>query len=206
MTFDQLTNGCFHLRMRAKRTALAVALGLAASVVAGSAEAKKWKDVTPGKTNKAEVIKRFGEPTKRLPKAGKETLSYLDDEAISGSQEAQFVAGKDGTIEQIIVFPTATLEKSEVESTFGPECAAQPGPPPAPGAKPVVCYTRKLNEEELRTYFWYQRLGLVVFFGKDGKSVQSLLYIPQNAGLDGQPVEAPPAKGAKPSAALNDEP
>ncbi len=138
--------------------------------VAVPALAKSWNGITPGVSTKAEVIKKFGEPTKtQVPEKGKELLGYIGEQAIKGTTQTQITVGTNGVVEQIVVFPATQIDKSTVEETFGPACNA------AGGATASGCYVRKLTDD-YRTYFWYKRLGFVVFFTEDGKTVYSFMY------------------------------
>ena len=155
-------------------------LGLVMALVAipALAQARAWKNVSPGNTPIAEVTRRFGEPTTQL-KRGKQTVyAYEQDEAIAGTSQAQFIVGPSGTVEQIAVFPAAVIEKAAIEATYGPDCAQKPG---------GNCFIRKVSDESFKTYYWYASAGLVVFFTKDGKSVESFLYVkPERQQASGQ--------------------
>lgn len=141
--------------------------------------AKAWRNVNPGSTKGVEVVKRFGEPTKRLARGDKQVLAYYDDEAIEGSKQAEFMVGTDGKVEQIAVFPAAAVEKAAIADTFGPSCSDKQQP---------NCFVQKVSEDDLKPYLWYENLGLVVFLNADGKTVQSFLYV-----KPGPPKQAKPA-------------
>ncbi len=138
-----------------------------------SAEAKAWHGLTPGQSSGPDVVKKFGEPTRKIKQGGgKEMFAYADDEAIQGTHQAEFTINAQNIVEQIAVFPAAPVDKSAIESTYGPECT-----PRLTGA----CYVRKVSEDDYSTYFWYRAVGLVVFFKSDGTTVQSFLYVVPNA-------------------------
>jgi hypothetical protein len=143
-----------------------------------SAQAKSWRGVGPGTTLGAEVVKRFGEPTKRLRQGKKQVLAYEGDEAIEGAAQAQFFIGEDGKVEQIAIFPANRVERASLAETFGPDCAAKQVP---------NCYVQKVSDDDFKTYFFYTNPGLVIFLTADGKAVQSLLYVKP------APRAAPPA-------------
>ncbi len=155
---------------------------LLALAVAVPARAKPWNGITPGASTKAEVLAKFGEPTKKVDQAdGKKLWAYTGDQAIKGSRQAQFILTAEGHVEQIVVFPAVAIDKPTVEESFGPPCT-----PPGGAAAPVPvsaanCYVRQLADD-YRTYFWYKRLGVVIFFTEDGKSVYSILYQAPGAG------------------------
>ncbi len=133
------------------------------------AQAKAWMGITPAESSREDVFKRFGEPTKKVAQAdGKEILAYVGEHAIKGTAQAQFIIAS-GKVEQIVVFPASTLDITEIEDSFGRSCATEK---PGSGAP---CYHKQLTDD-FRTYFWYKRSGLVVFFNEDKKTVQSLIY------------------------------
>jgi hypothetical protein len=133
--------------------------------------AKPWKGITPGASTRADVLQTFGEPTKKVKTGDKEVLAYLGEHAISGTTQAQFTVLSNGKVEQIVVFPATTLEITEIEDTYGGSCAAAE----KAGKQVAACYSKMLNDE-FRAFFWYKRLGLVVFFGDDKKTVQSITF------------------------------
>lgn len=143
-------------------------VALAVTLLPALAQAKAWRNVNPGATRAAEVVKRFGEPTKRLQRGGKQVLAYVDDEAIDGTKQAEFIVDEQGRVEQIAIFPASVVDKPAIADTYGPACSEKPGP---------NCYVKKLSEDDLKPYFWYEQLGLVVFFNADGNTVQSFLYV-----------------------------
>ncbi len=146
-----------------------VAFVVAASMlVASVATAKGWNGLTPGVSTKDEVISKFGEPSKTVTDNGKEKLGYLGERAIKGTTQVQIAIGAKGIVEEIVVFPATQIDRSTVEETFGPPCSAS-------GGAVANCYVKKLTDE-YRTYFWYKRLGFVVFLTEDGKSVYSFIY------------------------------
>jgi hypothetical protein len=149
-----------------------VSLVIALVLVPLAAQAKSWRNVKPGETSKAEVLKRFGDPTTELAEGKKTVLAYEGDEAIEGTKQAQFIIGADGKVEQIAIFPATVVEKASVASTFGPSCAEKEQP---------NCYVQKVSDDDFKTYFWYEQLGLVVFFDAAGKNVASFLYVKPGA-------------------------
>jgi hypothetical protein len=159
-----------------------------ALVIPGVVQAKPWKGIVPEKSTRAEVVKKYGDPSKTLKRGENEMLSYSGDEALPGSRETEFVVNPAGTVEQIAVFPAGPVERATVEEMYGTDCVL------APAGKP--CFIRKLNEDDLRTYFWYQRLGLVVFFEQDGHLVQSFLYVKPEAQ---EAVQVSPWTGKSPA-------
>jgi hypothetical protein len=152
-----------------------------------AAQAKSWKNVVPGQTPGAQVLKRFGEPTTRLAEGQKQVLAYEGDEAIAGTKQAQFIVGPDGKVEQIAVFPATVIEKAAIADTFGPDCSQKQAP---------NCYVQKVNDDDFKTYYWYENLGLVIFFDADGKTVGSLLYVkPGPAKSAASATKSAPAPG-----------
>ena len=143
-------------------------LAAAAFLVPLSAQAKSWKNVVPGKTPGSQVVKRFGEPTTRLSQGSAQVLAYENDEAIPGTKQAQFFIDASGRVEKIAIFPATVIEKAAVAQTFGPDCTQKQAP---------NCFVQKINDDDFKTYYWYENLGLVIFFNADGKTVGSLLYV-----------------------------
>jgi hypothetical protein len=133
--------------------------------------ARPWNGIEPGVTSREEVLKRFGPPSKTLSVDGHPVLAYTGPSAIKGTAQAQFrVDPTTGTVERIDVFPGPVVDRDTVESTYGPSCAA--GAVPANGG---ICFQKKLTED-FRTYYFYPRLGLAVFFDEDGDKVQSFVF------------------------------
>ena len=144
-----------------------------------AAQARSWRNVTPGTTPAADVTKRFGEPTKRLKQGAKKILAYEGDETIDGTKQAQFTIAEDGKVETIAIFPATVIERTALADTYGPECKEKQVP---------NCYVQKVSDDDFKTYFWYAKLGLVVFLSNDGKTVQSLLYVkPEKTEQKAQP-------------------
>jgi hypothetical protein len=121
-----------------------LALGPAAAV------AKGWQGVTPGHSTETEVAARFGPPSTQGKLNGRQTLVYKGDQAIVGTRQAQFFARDDGVVAEIIVFPTAQLDRETVEGTYGHP-------------------TQKAFTEDFRTVWIFKGSGITVYFGKDGQ-------------------------------------
>jgi hypothetical protein len=147
--------------------AIAVAAVLLAAASAG---AKSWQGVEPGQTKKAELLEKFGEPSRVMTSEGKELIGYLDQKAIKGTKQVQFtVDPATQHVERIVVFPGPLIDKESVENTYGPLCPAGKVP------SSLICYQKKITDD-FRTYFFYPRLGLAVFLNEDGKTVQSFIF------------------------------
>lgn len=131
------------------------------------AHAKAWNGITPNETKKADVVAKFGEPSKVVKQGDKEVLAYLGKKAIAGTSQAQFTLTPAGVVEQISVFPATRPELSEVEETYGKSCEATKAAEP--------CYAKKLLDD-FKTVFVYKKLGLMVFFGEDKKTVHSMVF------------------------------
>jgi hypothetical protein len=142
---------------------------LALLLLATPAAAKPWQGIDPGVSNRDQIIEKFGEPSRVVSNDGKEVIAYLGDKAIKGTTQVQFkldVATK--LVERIDVFPGPVIDKDAIENTYGLACP--PGKAPS-GA----CYVKKLTDD-FRTYFLYPKLGVVIFFNEDGKTVQSFTF------------------------------
>lgn len=138
------------------------------------AMAKPWQGVQAGVTRRAEVVKKFGEPSRVVTKDGKETLAYFQKQAIRGTSQAQFrVDSKTGVVERIDVFPGPVVDRDTVEATYGAQC----GTPAAAKDPTLPCYVKKLTDD-FRTYFMYASVGIAVFFNEDTKTVHSFIFQP----------------------------
>ncbi len=118
-------------------------------VLPGTAFARSWQGITPGQSNQADVVARFGEPSTKGKLEGRTALVYKGDQAISGTRQAQFLVTEDGRVAEINVFPASQLEKDAVLGTFGKD-------------------PQKTFTDDFRTVWLYRGIGVVVFFGKDG--------------------------------------
>ena len=133
--------------------------------------AKPWNGIEPGSSQRDEVLRRFGQPTKTVKQGDVEILAYLGKGAIKGTTQAQFkVDAKSGVVERIDVFPGPVIDKTAIENSYGHACPDGP-PPEAP------CYIKKVTDD-FRVYFHYARLGLAIFFNEDGKTVNSFTFEP----------------------------
>ena len=139
-------------------------------------QAKAWNGIDPGVSTRDEVVKRFGPPSKTLTVGGHEVLAYTGNSAIKGAAQAQFrIDPATGVVERIDVFPGPVVDRDTVESSYGPPCTAS-GAQNAPN-----CFQKKLTED-FRTYYFYPRLGMAVFFDEDGEKVQSFVFQPVKPG------------------------
>ncbi len=166
-----------------------------------SASARGWQGLTPGATSEADVVARFGQPSTQGRVGGRRALVYKDDQAISGTRQAQFYLRDDGTLGEIVLFPSSKLDRETVEGTYG-----------AP--------TRKAFTDDFRTVWIFRQSGITVYFGKDG-FVEAISFKDPAAaaGADthaagtgvAAPPRAPPARGpespreASPTAARGGE-
>jgi hypothetical protein len=145
----------------------------------GAAAAKAWQGITPGQSTRADVIARFGEPSTQGRHAGRAVLVYKGDQAISGTRQAQFFPREDGVILEVLVFPSATLERDAVEGTYGK------------GA-------HKSFTDEFQPAWLYKALGVTVFFGKDG-AVEAISFRPPEQPAAPAREASPPKAQAKPA-------
>lgn len=127
------------------------------SALALPASAAPWLGITPGTSTVAQVVAKFGEPAERLEKSGRTVLSYQGERAIKGTRQANFYFDAAGRVDEIHVFPASVVPADAVEGTYGKD------------------YVKRLTED-FRTYYWYGRLGLVVFLSEDAKKVYSFIY------------------------------
>jgi hypothetical protein len=137
--------------------------------LATTALAKPWNGIAPGDSSAEDVTSRFGDPSKTLTAGGKETLVYSGREAIQGTVQAQFKLGPEHVVERIDVYPAVVLRVEAIERAYGPACDATKSNEP--------CFVRKETPQK-HPYYVYSKLGLAVFFKDDGKTVQSLSFLP----------------------------
>jgi hypothetical protein len=141
-------------------------------LIASPAWARAWRGIDPGVSRRAEVVEKFGEPTKVATSDGVEILAYMGKQAVSGTRQVQFkLDPKTGVVQRIDVFPGPEIHRDAVEKSYGPACP--------PGPRPVSpCYlSQRTGTKQL--YFTYPRLGLAVFFNLDEKTVNSLVFRPK---------------------------
>lgn len=136
-----------------------------------AASARPWNGIDPGVDTRAEVLQKFGPPTRTVKTRAAEILAYLGKSAIPGTTQAQFkVDAKTGVVERIDVFPRHSIDRQAIENRYGHAC-------PAPPVPETPCYLKKVTGDS-RVYFHYPRLGLAIFFKADGKTVSSLIFQP----------------------------
>lgn len=134
--------------------------------------AKPWQGITPGKSKKADVVEKFGAPSKQVNAGGREVYAYLKEKAIQGTLQAQFkVDPGTGVVDRIDVFPSVEVKRSDVVDSYGGEC------PEKPRADGPDCFQKRTDGK--RVYYLYQSLGLAVFFRENSDLVQSMTFLPQ---------------------------
>lgn len=153
--------------LRASRAPCLLA-ALTLALAALPAAAKDWNGVEAGRTTKAQIVEKFGQPSRVIPTEASETLAYFQKQAPAGTNQVQFkIDRKTGLVERFDLFPKPVIEQATIENNFGPPCSAK--------IAKTACYVRKLTDD-FRTYFHYPRLGLAVFFNEDGETVHSFIY------------------------------
>lgn len=131
--------------------------------------ARPWQGLTPGTATEKDVVAKFGEPTQRASRDGRDVLAYSGAKAIKGTKEAQFsIEPATHTVQRIDVFPAAAIDKDAIESAYGARC---PEKTDGPG-----CYVKKLTEQ--MTFYFFYREGLAVFFDDSGRRVVSFTFTP----------------------------
>ena len=176
--------------MRAHASAAALALSLALSMVPAIASARAWHGLNPGTSTKAEVVKKFGSPTRELPMTARYAsgLIYQAKESEDyGAEEAQFFFDDKGKLTDIFVFPAVALKKDDIVKAYG------------------TAFEER-RTDDFRLYFQYKADGFVVFFDKDNDSVYQLEFTPGTAPASPPPAAPAPAPTTKPSAAANPPP
>jgi hypothetical protein len=138
-------------------------------LVPTAAVAKPWNGIQPGSSSTADVIDRFGQPTRTVVTGDQQTLVFAGDRAIKGTVQSQFKVGPDKVVRRIDVYPAVPLDAAAIESSYGPACTAQ--------APVEPCFVKKQSPTK-HPYYVYAKLGLAVFFKEDGKTVLSLAFLP----------------------------
>ena len=125
------------------------------------AQARSWQGVTAGVSTQQTVVSKFGSPHKIIKKSGKcaVLLNYQKSRKIRGTNQANFCFDSKGILIQIAVFPDTSVTRKLVEEAYGSE------------------YKKKLTDQ-FREYYLYPSEGMAVFWSKDGKLVDSILFTP----------------------------
>jgi hypothetical protein len=138
--------------------------------------AKSWQGIEPGKSTADEVGTRFGEPSSRVKRGGRQVLAYKGDQALPGTKEAQFHCRADGVVEEITVFLAAPLDGDSIEGTYG---------------KP----TAKTFTDSFQKVWQYPQKGVTVFFDREG-TVTAISFGPGAAAKAGEKVPEPKGRPA----------
>lgn len=134
------------------------------------AVARPWQGITPAGSSSADVIGKFGEPTKRLSANGLDVLVYSGLQAITGTVQAQFKCDPiTKEVKRIDVYPGPVIDAAAIEESYGQGCEKTAGKEP--------CYWKRETAQK-HVYFQYAKAGLAVFFKEDGKTVLSFAFLP----------------------------
>jgi hypothetical protein len=148
-----------------RAAAIPVVFSLVFLLAVSGAAAKEWKGAVPGKTTRAKVIEKFGEPYKEFSKGGKlsNALNYQGDQAIEGALEVNFYFDKHDVLFRIDVFPTREITREQVTRIFGKDFHEQ--------------VTKKGHK-----IFNYLDVGMVIFFEKEKDQVHSFMFTTPKTG------------------------
>jgi hypothetical protein len=170
--------------MRPTPTAFVLAgMALLGALAPAPAGARPWQGIKPGSSPQSDVITRFGEPSTQGRLGGRHALVYKGEQAIEGTRQAQFFTRDDGVVQEITVFPTASLDKEAVEGTYGKG-------------------SQKTFTDDFKPVWLYKSAGVMVFFTKEG-IVEAITFKVGEAGIEGgqsgqlkglDAAKAPPAK------------
>jgi hypothetical protein len=136
---------------------------VAAALLPALASARAWKGIVPGMTSEAQVIEKFGEPTRKTTRSGRTVLVYFGEEALEGTRQAQFHVDARGVVAEITIFLSASLDAESIEGTYG---------------KPA---RRTFSEDTFQKMWVYPAAGVTVYFNKEG-SVEALMFGPGTKG------------------------
>lgn len=143
-----------------------------------TALARPWHGLVPGASTKADVVKKFGSPTRELPMTARYAggLVYQSKDANDyGADEAQFFFDGTGKLTEIFVFPQVQLKRDDIIKAYGASFEER-------------------RTDDFRLYFMYKADGFVVFFDKDNESVYQLQFIPGTSTPAPAPAGAPKTK------------
>ncbi len=135
--------------MRLASAALLLSALALTAAAAPQATRRGWQGVTPGVSTGAEVTARFGPPSTEGKAGARSAIVYKDEEAISGTRQAQFFLRPDGVVQEVVVFPASQLDRETVEGTYG---------------KP----SKKAFTDDFKTVWFFRAAGIAVFFDKEG--------------------------------------
>lgn len=131
--------------------------------------ARPWQGLTPGTATEKDVVAKFGAPTQRASRDGRDVIAYSGAQAIKGTTVAQFsIDPATHTVQRIDVFPAAVIDKDTVESVYGARC-----PEKTDG---TGCYVKRVTER--MTFYFVYRDGLAVFFDDSGWRVKNFTFTP----------------------------
>ena len=131
--------------------------------------AKPWNAIEPGVATAADVVAKFGQPSKMIAADGQEILVYGAKNAISGTVQAQFKVDQLlKVVDRIDVYPAPIVDVDEIERSYGRACAVTRAAEP--------CYVRQMATSK-RKYFLYVKLGLAIFFEDDGRRVRAFSFL-----------------------------
>jgi hypothetical protein len=145
------------------------------------AAARPWQNIQPGRSTRAEVVARFGEPSTQGKLGSRTALVYKGDQAIAGTRQAQFFLRDDGVVSEVTVFPATRLDQESVEGTYGK------------GAQ-------KTFTDDFRPVWLYRAIGIAVFFGKDG-NVDAITFKAPEAAHPPPERHAPEPRSTGPESA-----
>jgi hypothetical protein len=140
-----------------------------------AALARPWNGINPGVTDQAEVLKKFGEPTRRIKRGGLTVLTYSDAEKLEGTRQAQFHVDAAGLVTEVTIFLAEPLDPESVEGMYG-----------KPGQKTFV-------ETTFQKVWIYPPQGVAVYWAKDGSGAEALSFTPGRTDKGGK-VEPTPAR------------
>lgn len=121
--------------------------------------AKEWKGAVPGETKRAEVLEKFGKPSREFSKGGKlsDGLNYKNEQRVKGTKECNFYFDKHGVLFRIDVFPAQDIDRKKIVETYGKDYQERV----TPGGNPYLLYVQD---------------GLTVFFDKEGQKVLTVMF------------------------------
>lgn len=161
-----------------------------ALLLPAGALAKPWHSLTPGTTQKAEVLKKFGAPTRELPTTVTYDSGFIYQSKAAqahGAEEAQFFFDAQGKLTSIFVFPAVALRRDDVIKAYG------------------TAYEER-RTDDFRLYFQYRADGFIVFFDKDNESVYQLQFtaampVPVKTATIAAPPQPTPTPAVQPAPA-----
>ena len=151
-------------------TLVALLISSLVIILTSSLHARDWKGLTPGASNRTEVIEKLGQPTKEINRGGSLSrgVVYQGQQKVEGTRQVQIFFNEEGIIDAMNVWPQSQITKEQIIKTYGQD------------------FEEKLTDA-FKPYLNYKEQGLVVFLQEGGKMVSSITYQRPVPKVEGSP-------------------